>query len=339
MLLFALFSLLPVLAFAVNITTYVDVPLAPAQLPSSAAAENADAIVSAFANLSRNTKWNLVQNITLEGDIGEPEGMVRIGDDRIVVAWGDWTVPTKSYGKDVQGNSIIKDGTDRENGQGYAHLSIFDGTGKRLADTTLNELGDSEYHIGGIDYDGECLWTELSEYRPNSTATIIRVNPYTYQFDPVVHIKDHSGGVLHDTKKKTITALNWGSRNATKYTLDSDDLWRAPESKIPNPGFFADYQDCKWLGYPSGFDGVRSTALCAGVAAYSIDNSTVSLGGLAMIDVDSMVPLMEVPITLYTPKGTSMTQNPVDVDMVDGKMRLYFAPDQHNGTVYVYEAL
>ncbi|WVW86511.1 hypothetical protein I302_108560 [Kwoniella bestiolae CBS 10118] len=339
MLFLALLSLLPVLASAVNITTYADVPLAPEQLPPSAATKNGDAIVSAFANLSRNTKWNLVQNITLEGDIGEPEGMVRIGDDRIVVAWGDWVVPTKSYGKDEQGNSIVKEGTDRENGQGYAHLSIFDGMGKRIADTTLNNLGDAEYHIGGVDYDGEYIWTELSEYRPNSTATIIRVNPYTYEHEPIVHIDDHSGGVLHDTEKNTITALNWGSRNATKFSLDSQDLWRRPESKIPNPSLFADYQDCKWLGYPSQFDNEKSTALCAGVAAYSIKNTTIALGGLAIVDIDTMIPLMEVPITLYTPKGTSMTQNPVDVDVVDGKMRLYFAPDQHNGTIFVHETL
>jgi len=36
--------------------------------------------------------------------------------------------------------------------------------------------------------------------------------------------------------------------------------------------------------------------------------------------------------------GVPITQNPVDVAMVDGKLRLYWLPDQHNSTLYVYEA-
>ncbi|WWD22214.1 hypothetical protein CI109_106705 [Kwoniella shandongensis] len=339
MLAFALFSLLPLCASAATLATFHDVPLAPSPLPAPGGRSNADAIVSAFGDLSRNTKWNLIKSIPLEGDVGEVESMVRINDDRFVLAWGNWTVPTKAYGKDAQGNTIYINGTDRTPGQGISHLTVFDGNGTRLATATLNDVDATEYHVGGMDYDGEYLWTELAQYRPNSTATAIRVDPYTYDVTPIVHINDHSGGIIHDTKKRTITMLNWGSRNASRFGLDSHDFYRQPKAVFPNPSSFVDYQDCKWLGYPTKWDRKKSVALCSGVAVYQFGDKITELGGIALVDVDTMVPLIEVPMNLLTPAGLSMNQNPVDVDVVDGKMRLFFAPDLQNGTIFVYESV
>ena len=56
------------------------------------------------------------------------------------------------------------------------------------------------------------------------------------------------------------------------------------------------------------------------------------------MDTNTMIPLMEVPLTMTSDKGVPITENPFDVDVVDGKMRLYFVPDQFNSTLYVYEA-
>lgn len=50
------------------------------------------------------------------------------------------------------------------------------------------------------------------------------------------------------------------------------------------------------------------------------------------------VSLWEVPISLTSDLGTSMTENPIDIAVVDGKLRIYCLPDQHNSTLYVYDA-
>lgn len=72
-----------------------------------------------------------------------------------------------------------------------------------------------------------------------------------------------------------------------------------------------------------------------GVATYS---NNVTVGGLAVVDIETMVSYSEVPLTMVSDLGTPITQNPFDVALVDGKMRLYFLPDQRNSTLYVYEA-
>jgi hypothetical protein len=75
--------------------------------------------------------------------------------------------------------------------------------------------------------------------------------------------------------------------------------------------------------------------LCSGVATIS----TYNLGGIAIVDLETMLPLAEVPVTMTSELGFAITENPVDVAVVDGKLRLYWLPDQHNSTLYVYEAV
>ena len=78
--------------------------------------------------------------------------------------------------------------------------------------------------------------------------------------------------------------------------------------------------------------------LCGGIAAIGTGDSAFYLGGIAIVDVESMVPLAEVPITLTSALGYPLTANPIDASVEDEKLRLYFLPDQHNSTLYVVEA-
>lgn len=156
----------------------------------------------------------------------------------------------------------------------------------------------------------------------------------------IAHYHDHLGGVVHDIAGGQIATLNWGSRNASLWDLASLPTsppagdFSTPISVVRNPSFYADYQDCKFLGRPAIYDS-RPTMICSGVTTLA-NNCTI--GGLAIVDVASMVPLSEVPLVLESDLGTQITQNPFDVDVVDGKMRVYFMPDQHNSTIYIYEA-
>lgn len=322
-------------SLATNITVYQPgVALIPSPLPAPGPASNFEEIITQFNRLGRTTVWNSIKNITFEGDTGEPEGMVNIGEDRYILGRGDWTEKTVSYGRNV-----IINGTDRSPGAGYAHILVYDGEGKRVADATLTAPGDIEYHIGGIDYDGELLWATLSQYRPNTTATIVSIDPVTLAHTNVIHYADHLGGIVHDKKSQRLMTLNWGARNASLWNLNHTSAiapfpqFSTPEKVVRNPSFYVDYQDCKFLGH-SKIYARRPVAMCSGVATLAVN---VTVGGLALVDVETLVPLSEVPVMLKSAFGTPITQNPFDVALVDGALRLYFLPDQHNSTLYIYE--
>jgi hypothetical protein len=324
-------------ALALNITIYQHgVPLMPNPLPPSHAASDGGEIISLFQGLGRSTVWKSIANITFQGDTYEPEGMVRLashGVERYIVSAGEYTAPTTHYNQTING-------TDREPGAGFAHLIVFDSNGTRIADATLTAQGDIEYHNGGIDYDGQHIWCTIAQYRPNTTAHVARVDPCTLQPTTIFHIKDHEGGIVHDVQTNNIWTLDWGSRNESLFNLNRlphnaahEGVFTRPEKVNRNPSYFVDYQDCKFLGR-SQLYADRPVMLCSGVATIA----NYSLGGIALVDVETMAPLAEVPIPLVSSKGVSLTQNPVEVSVVDGKLRLYWLPDQHNSTLYVYEA-
>ena len=320
---------------ALNITVLQPgVPFVPGKtLPLPYAASECDKIVELFQDLGRSTVWYLVDTVKFEGDTYEPEGMVRIGSDRYFISAGEYTTPTVSYG-----NGTIINGTDRTAGAGFAHLIVFNSAGTRIADATLTEIGAIEYHNGGLDYDGEYIWATIAQYRPNTTATVVRIDPRTLEPTPILHTNDHEGGIVHDTQTNSIVTLNWGSRNASTWNLHrklTTSPTDTPALQVTrNPSYYVDYQDCKFLGHPRAFAG-RGVMLCSGVATIG----TYNLGGIALVDMETMLPLAEVPITMRSELGVAITENPVDVAVVDGKLRLYWMPDQHNSTLYVYEAV
>lgn len=326
---------------ALNITYHRDEPLAPTPLPPSHAESDGEEIIRLFQNLGRSTVWKTVESIDLEGDTFEPEGMIRLGSDRFILSAGQWTKRTEKYGE-------IIDGTDRTPGEGFSHLMVYNGKGQIIADATISAPGDIEYHNGGLDWDGQFIWGTNAQYRPNTTAYVYKADPYTLEPSTVLRYRDHLGGMVRNAARNTLTALTWGARRAATWDLDaigsaasssssstSNDVpWPEPRSVIRNPSHFIDYQDCKFLGCSEFYSG-RNVALCSGVATIGDE---YNLGGIALVDVDTMVPLVEVPISLGSKSGVRLTQNPMDVSVVEGKLRLYFAPDQHQSTVYVIEA-
>ena len=330
MLLFPALLALP-LAAALNITiSQPNTPFAPDPLPESHATSDGEEIAQLFSKCGRTTVWKLVQKIPFEGDTYEPEGMVRLGDDRYLVSAGEYIAPTVSY------NATIN-GTDRSAGAGFGHLIVFDGNGTRIADATLTARGAIEYHNGGLDWDGEYIWATIAQYRPNTTATVVKIDPRNIGVEEVLHHDDHLGGIVHDVESQNIVNLNWGSRNASTWSLNHT-LAKPPantpaDDTVRNPSYFIDYQDCKFLGHLEVYQG-RAVMICSGVATIAGYN----LGGLAIVDVETMVPLAEIPITMTSDLGVAATENPMDVSVVDGRLRVYFLPDQHNSTLYVYEA-
>jgi hypothetical protein len=305
---------------------------APADLASPPAADGAR-IAAAFAKLSRNTSWQLVSKVPLRFDAHHPEGVARIGD-RFVLSTVEVTEPTQRY----QPPGTIIDGTDRTPGKGIGHLIAFDGQGNPLADVRLDDRANI-YHPGGLDYDGRALWVAVAEYRPNKPSIIYRVDPITLAAREVLRTPDHIGGIVHDTRRRRVLGLNWGSRTAYEWKLTGRGA--VLRDTTANPSHFVDYQDCKYLGQPRTFE--NPAMLCGGIAGLrhpGPDGQPVSydLGGIALVDVETMRPTNEVPFQEYTDQRQVGTRNAIDVQIVDGRLRLYLVADDDQSNLLIYEA-
>ena len=310
--------------------------LALALLAAPVAARPADdgaRIAAAFGKLTRKTTWQLVRKVPLKFDAHHPEGIARVGD-RFVLSAVEVTEPTQTY----QPPGTLIDGTDRTPGKGIGHLISFDGQGNRLRDVQIGD-GANIYHPGGLDYDGRALWAAVAEYRPNKPSIIYRVDPRSLKARKAFRTRDHIGGIVHDTRRDRVIGLNWGSRTAYDWKLTARGA-KLTDTTV-NPSHFVDYQDCKYLGRPRRFR--HPAMLCSGIAGLQHpgpDGQPVSydLGGVALVDVVTMRPLNEVPFQQYTDQRQVATRNAIDVQIVNGRLRLYLVADDDESDLLVYEA-
>jgi uncharacterized protein DUF6454 len=301
-------------------------------LPPPPAAQG-DRIASAFAALSRSTSWQLVEKVPLRFDAHHPEGVVRLGN-RYVLSTVEVIEPTQRY----QPPGTIIDGTDRTPGKGIGHLIAFDREGNLLADRRIDD-GANIYHPGGLDYDGRNLWVAVAEYRPNKPSIIYRVDPRSLATTEVLRTPDHIGGIVHDKRRNSLVGLNWGSRTAYTWTLAGRGA--KLRDTTTNPSHFVDYQDCKYLGRPRALE--HPAMLCGGIAGLrhvgpAGETVNYDLGGVAIVDTLSMRPFNELPFQEYTDQRQVATRNAIDVQVVDGRLRLYLIADDDESDLLVYEA-
>jgi len=62
------------------------------------------------------------------------------------------------------------------------------------------------------------------------------------------------------------------------------------------------------------------------------------LGGVAEVDVTTMRPIDEVPFQEYTDQRQVATRNALDVQVVDGRLRLYLVADDNQSNLLASEA-
>ena len=300
--------------------------LAVATLWSLSAA--ADPLVGDRAmKLTRGTAWKQVAAIAVGFPTFHPQGMFKIGDD-FYVSSVDIRKPTVRYPQ-------LREGYDRDTGEGEGHLFKISPSGQLLADLKLGE--GTVFHPGGIDFDGKFLWVPVAEYRPNSQSIIYKVDPATMKPVEVFRFKDHIGGIVHNTDGKSLHGVSWGSRRFYKWPLsDAGAVTNAdakPEAlRVMNPGQYIDYQDCHYVG------GERM--LCSGLNAYRTAPGAAPfyLGGLELVDLKDNRPIWQVPVELWSPSGLPMTQNPVYVEKTATGLRAHFMPDDDKSTLFIYEA-
>ena len=253
------------------------------------------AVTATLAAMSRTTPWQLVDELPLRFDAHHPQGMARVGSV--------WWIST----------------VDIDARRGY--VLAVDGDGQ-LVDRVL--VGDSDkHHPGGMDFDGDAFWIAAAEYRPDSSATIFRMEP-GHQPERVFDVDDHVGAIARCGRDGDLVGWSWGSRRFYRWSLDGT-LVAARE----NPSFFVDHQDCQWLG--------EGRLLCSGVAEVGLASGAGWLGGIGLLDLAGLTMEREVPFPIYSPDtGRVATHNPVWVEATSDELLIHVMPDDARGVLRSY---
>lgn len=277
-------------------------------------------LIAQFRNLTRNTKWEQKDKIDLQFNNYHSQGMVRIGDLFYMSSVELIEKPVK--------DEQPQHGYDRTPGKGIGHLFVFDIQGKLLNETLLGE-GDI-YHPGGIDFDGNNIWVPVAEYRPNSQSIVYKVDPKTMKAEESFRVHDHIGGLVRDKQNGKLIGNSWGSRKFYEWN-QTGQLLLVKE----NSGHFVDYQDGHYVGEGKMIlSGISELPNPAGR-----NSKPYELGGLAMIDMNTLDTIHEAPITEFSPQGHVITRNPVFVENAGQEMRLYAVPDDDHGSMLIYETI
>lgn len=290
-------------------------------------------IADLFSATSRSTTWNQTQKIHLNFQTFHPQGLA-ITPLRIFLSSVEILEPTVPFPNP-------RNGLDRSPGKGIGHVFVLDHAGKLEHDIRLHE--GHKYHPGGIDFDGTNIWVPLAEYRPNSSASIYRIDASTLAVHKQFDANDHYGGIVLDRSRNQLVGNNWASRNFTAWDLEG-----RVQEQWANQNFFIDFQDCQYIDC--------GRAICSGVANLPYDPSALAilsgsaqrvvqkyeLGGMSLIDLRSHAILHEVPVSMWSKNDHAVTRNPVKFLVRDGALVMWAAPDdgtEAGGTdVLVFEA-
>jgi hypothetical protein len=269
-----------------------------------------DPVVTAFAATTRATAWRQTARIALDFPTHHPQGFALVGD-KIFMSTVEIIEPPVRYPEPI-------DGYDRSPGKGRGHVLVLDRSGQLLHDLVLGE-GDA-YHPGGIDFDGRSVWVPVAEYRPNSAAIIYRLDPVTYRAEEEFRVRDHVGGVVRDRVTGQIHGVSWGSRTLYRWTPQGRQLMRTS-----NQDHLLDYQDCDYVAYRK--------QICSGITGLAGPGGTAyELGGLVLRDLRTGDLLHQVPFPVFSSARHVVTRNPVELEVRDGVLRMFAAPDDAEET-------
>lgn len=247
-------------------------------------------LARALLALPEATRWTVVQRVPLAFDAHHPQGLVKHGERFYLTS-----VEKKLF-----------------RGRGWIHEFSADGREVRRRQIASGK----QYHPGGLDFDGTALWTAVAEYRPRSSARVVRIDLATLEPQTAFTVTDHLGALVRLADCDTFVGASWGAE--WLYTLDAKG---AVLARRANPSRWIELQDCKYLDgqvmLGAGFDGDR-----AGVELFRLDTNTLA---------------KRLPIGVKSDRGSPMTRNPLAAELVDGRVRLYCVPDDGRSVLYVLE--
>jgi Family of unknown function (DUF6454) len=249
------------------------------------------------------TQFTLESTLDLGVDVGHPQGLCRI-DDR-------WWLTT----------------VDLERRRGA--LLVLDASGALLERV---ELTDGErHHPGGCDRaplagttGRAAVVVALAEYRPHSTTVVCRVDADDLSVTECFAFDDHLGAIV-ELPTGGYLAGTWGSREFIRFDADG-----AVVDRRVNPSHYVDVQDLQVLD--------EHTVFCSGIGWLLVPDGLAQLGGVALLDVDTLQLTLELPVHAHTPTGRTITYNPVTVHADAEAVRLSVVPDDGHTSLRVYRA-
>ncbi|MGN6491620.1 MAG: DUF6454 family protein [Agriterribacter sp.] len=276
-----------------------------------------------FSRLNADASWRLVDSIPLNFTTYHTQGLTKVGTFYFLSAVKVIRWP-KKYPE-------LKNGYDRDNGEGIGYLFKFSKEGKLVDSIRLGK--GVIYHPGGIDFDGSHIWVPVCEYRPLGKSIVYRVDPNTLKAEVVARIPDAIGAVAYNRATNELVGMNWGSRKFYRWKITRNKGITVAnlfdEKGCVNPHFYVDFQDCKYAG--------AGNMICSGLRAYkNAKGEVVRLGGLEMIDMNSFDAGLQLPVTEYTTKGVILTNNPFYVEPAGKALQFYFMPEDDRSTLYIY---
>lgn len=266
-------------------------------------------------------EWKAVGEIELQFDTYHPQGMVKVGER--------FYITTVKVDRRPRYSRNGKQISVQDEGAGKGYLLCFDGQGNLLDKIEVCE--GEMFHPGGIDFDGRYIWVPVTKYYPYSRSFIARVDVETHKVEKMAYVDDSIGAIVHDSDNHTLIGANWDADEFLRWRLDgkgriTDGHLSAAERRMPNSPQHLAIQDGKYIGSGKmvGF-GLKRTA-------------KGQRGGLDIIDTRTLSKLREMDIELRTSRRkVFVTGNPSTIEIANGKMRLYFAPEDNRTTVYIYE--
>jgi hypothetical protein len=310
-------------AFAAVLAAAALIPAAGGALGSPARHDST--LASDLRVVDRTTAWTLLSTLKLAFPTYHPEGLV-VTPDRFYLSSTQIIEPTVKY-------PVPVGGYDRTPGKGVGHLFVIDRSGTLIKDVILGH--DIVYHPGGIDLSGDSLWVPVAQYRPNSSADIVRVDLRTLRPTTVFTVGDHIGGIVYDPTSGGLVGNNWGSRTFYEWTRGGRPLgtWRNPENLI-------DFQDCQYVPTGKmvcgGITGLPQTPAAGGTTAQ------YELGGVALIDLHRRTIINEFPFQQWSAAGHVMTRNPLKFAADGRTVTMWAAPDNGEETagtqIYTWQA-
>lgn len=291
------------------LATLLQTPAAPLPTPPPVPAPApGPAIVEGFLRLSRASSWHPGTHVRLAFPTHHPQGMSFVGD--------------RFFLSSVEVH-------DRARERGIGHLFEVDLEGRLLRQ---RQLGHAPfYHPGGIDHDGHWLWVPVAEYRPDSRSLVYRVDPATLEATLAFEFADHLGAVVCDPARRRLVAVSWGSRRIYRWDLAPEGLAPldpAAPTRVEHGSHYVDFQDGQSL--PG-----TGLALFGGVSRLpAADSRSYPLGGLELLELETLRAIRQLPLPLHTARGQSLLQNPMAVRPAPSGLEWFFIPEDDPSTLY-----
>lgn len=285
-----------------------------------ASAQSTDGAAKIFQRIARNADWQLLEQTPLQFPTFHPQGMVKLGEYYYLSS-----VETLSEPEALADDPRY----DRSTGSGVAHLFKFDQAGELLDEITLGD--EASYHPGGIDFDGEYIWVSVAQYRPDSQSIIYRVNPLDMKAEEVMHFDDHLGLVVHDPRRLTLHAANWGASKFYSWQRQGDSYFPENFQLSEKSGSITEYQDCQSL--PIDY------LLCSGLADFTLDNThTLTMGVIDLLELESKQRVHQITVNATIKSNDILSRNPSYFEVFDSdSVYFYFIPEDDNSNLYKYE--